>query len=223
MITVGDRVVWRCVLDQGLGYAFDGRLLEASPATVAVVQPHGGRCWRRTGPRVGPRGLIPPGAGDGHVEHRWPGPTNVRLHVVGTTISVIRNWDPAKRCFTGWYVNLELPWRPSPVGYDSRDLVLDLTVADDLSRWRFKDGDQLRWLVAQGMMSARHAEWIRGQGAAAAHRIDSRGFPFATDWSRWAPTHLPDPAEPTDAPAPPWDTATVTAVRLEQIIDETPG
>jgi len=59
------------------------------------------------------------------------------VHVVGTTMSVIRNWDLSLRGFTGWSVNLELPWRRSPVGYDSRDLILDLTVADDLSSWTF--------------------------------------------------------------------------------------
>jgi hypothetical protein len=182
-------VLWRSVHDDGVGYVFAARLLADDADAVALFQPAGAAVVRRTGRREGPRGSMLPGAWDGGHEHAtWAGPAGVRLHVRGTALSVIRRWDGAGS--TGWYLNLELPWRPSPFGYDSRDLVLDVTAADDLSSWSWKDADQLALAVALGAVPAQRAAWIRAQGERAVRRPEARAFPFDADWSRWAP----DPA-----------------------------
>ena len=93
------------------------------------------------------------------------------------------------------------------MGYDSRDLVLDLTAADDLSHWAYKDVDELTWLVEQGGLSRTEAEWIHGQGRRAADVLERRGFPYDADWSRWAP----DPAWPTPTPPALWTESPVTS------------
>ncbi len=181
-------VLWRSVHPDGVGYVLAAHLVADDPDAVALFQPTGAAVARRTGPRTGPRGAH---------EHRvWEGPSNVRLHVRGTALSVIRRWDGAG--FAGWYLNLELPWRPSPFGYDSRDLVLDVTAADDLSRWAWKDGDELAAAVAAGGMWAAGAAWVRRQGELAVERLEVRAFPFDADWSRWAP----DPVVAATAPIP---------------------
>lgn len=194
----GRRVLWRSVHDDGVGYVLAARMVADETDAVALFQPVGAAVARRSGRRDGPRGAMLPGAWDGGHEHRpWGGPATVRLHVRGTALSVIRRWDG--RGFAGWYLNLELPWRPSPFGYDSRDLVLDVTAADDLSSWAWKDTDQLALASALGAVSAGHAAWVRSQGERAVERLEARAFPFDAAWSRWAP----DPAWTGAAEIPP--------------------
>ena len=182
-------VLWRSVHPDGVGHVLAARLVADDPDAVALFQPVGAEVARRTGRPGGPRGA--------HERRAWEGPATVRLHVRGTALSVIRRWDGA--AFAGWYLDLELPWRPSPFGYDSRDLVLDVTAADDLSSWAWKDVAELAETVAAGGMPAARAAWVRRQGQRAVERLEARAFPFDADWSRWAP----DPAWPAPAPIPP--------------------
>ena len=48
-------------------------------------------------------------------------------------------WTPAWE-FLGWYVNLEEPFRRTPLGFDVRDLQLDILV-DPERKWRWKDSE----------------------------------------------------------------------------------
>jgi hypothetical protein len=38
-----------------------------------------------------------------------------------------------------WYVNFQRPMRRTAIGFDTFDLLLDLVIAPDLSRWDWKD------------------------------------------------------------------------------------
>ncbi len=60
------------------------------------------------------------------------------LHVVqpGDWFSVICLWQQAT--FAGWHINFQRPLRPSPFGWDTEDLVLDIEVAPDGS-WALED------------------------------------------------------------------------------------
>lgn len=90
---------------------------------------------------------------EGEYEDRlWRGPDTVRLHVVTTGYSVLREWDPVAELFQGWYVNLELPGRLA-----SRDLIMDLVFSDDLLTWSYKDRHEFDWARAAGRLSAQQA------------------------------------------------------------------
>ena len=66
----------------------------------------------------------------------WEGEGVLKLHRFGTHHSI---WHLRE---AGWYVNLEEPWRASSLGWDTRDLALDIVVSRDGS-WRWKDEDHL--------------------------------------------------------------------------------
>lgn len=92
---------------------------------------------------------------------------------------------------------LEAPWRRTPIGFDTQDLVLDVTVAPDLSSWAWKDEDELAWSVEVGKLSAAEAEAIRGAGRRAIAALEARAWPFVPDWSAYRPDpHWPVPALP---------------------------
>lgn len=203
----GTPVLWRSVPDGAVSYVYAGNLVACDEQVIAIFQPVGAPTRKRTGRRGGPRNSMIPGGWDGgYAEGTWSGMPNVRLHVRGLPMAVIRRWDTGAGNFRGWYVNLEMPWQRSPFGFDSRDLILDVTATDDLSSFSFKDDEQLSWVTEQGGLTEADAAWIREQGRQAAARVARRQFPFDADWSRFAPDpawRLPEmPAHWSAAPAP---------------------
>ena len=108
-------------------------------------------------------------------------------------------WTPEWE-FLGWYVNLQEPLRRTPIGFDTRDLWLDV-VADPDRRWRWKDEDDLARCVERGLISPPVAGRARAEGEAAIAAIERGDWPFTDGMRDWRP----DPAwpAPTLAVAPP--------------------
>ncbi len=185
-----DEVVWRSLPGGDLGYVFACRVLIDEPDVIAVVQPTGSVVSRRSGTRGGRNGrsLLPGGWDGGRVAGTWDRLPSVRLHPIGRHYSVIRTWlAEAERC-DGWYVNLERPWTRTSVGFDSEDLVLDVTATRDLSDWQLKDEDELAFAVEVGLVSEVAARRTHAIARAAAEDLDHRRWPF--DEAAW-PTGMP--------------------------------
>jgi hypothetical protein len=188
----GDAIVWRSRSHGQIGYVMPVTVVADTPQVTVLFQAPGSICKRRTGQRGGPhdRTLLPDGWDGGHEDRVWAGRPNVRLYVWGTSHTIIRYWDFARDRAEGWYVNLEAPWRRTPIGVDTQDLVLDITVAADLSSWSWKDEDELCWSVDAGLYSAEDAASIRAEGLRVVAALEARAWPFCADWSEWRP----DPA-----------------------------
>jgi hypothetical protein len=208
----GRSVVWRSRPSGEVGYVFGCRVLLDEPEVVALVQSTGSPIMRRIAERGGPNGRsLIPGTWDGSRRlSRWERPPAVRLHPVGRGYAVIRTWLAHEGRFDGWYVNLEQPWPRTPVGFDTRDDVLDVTVSDDLSEWQLKDADELEFAVEVGVVTAIEAESIRAAAESAIDDIARRAWPFndAAWWdalpsSTLRPAKLPDAWDAVSLPAPP--------------------
>lgn len=184
----GQQLVWRSRPLGTIGYVFPFTLLEDSADAIAVLQHDGSMSMKRTGRRGGPNGRsMPPGGWDGgHAAVRWNG-FSLRVHPPGTNHSVIRRWDQSLGRPEGWYVNLELDWRRTPIGFDTLDLVLGVVANDDLSDPRLKDEDELQWSEEEGQISHEHAALARGEAARVLAAIGAREGLFACDWTRWRP------------------------------------
>ena len=103
-------------------------------------------------------------------------------------------WD-ADWALLGWYVNLQEPLRESPLGYDTMDWALDVTVDPD-GTWRWKDEDDFAEALAHGVFDDGSAARVRAEGERA---IAQR--PWPTGWEDWRP-----PAEWEPLPLPEgWD------------------
>lgn len=100
-------------------------------------------------------------------------------------------WTPDWE-FLGWYVNLEEPLRRTPLGFDLRDLWLDIVV-DAERNWQWKDEDEVERVVERGLMSEAVADRIRREGEAVIADIERGAWPFTGDIRDWRP----DPSWPT--------------------------
>lgn len=203
--------MWRSVLDDHVGYVFAAFVIADEPNVIALQQPAGSPILRRGGTRAGPNGRsMTPGGWDGtHRLDSFNGGDVVRAHTPGSPYSVIRRITPDG--YRGWYINLELPWSRTPIGYDTRDLTLDIVFDDHLTQPQWKDGDEHDWNLATGAITADQHRLYRAHGhTAIADALFRRGL-FGTDWSHLHPIehnalpHLPATAtalhpSPTDRP-----------------------
>jgi hypothetical protein len=186
-----------------VGYVLCANVVRDTGTDVVIFQPPGSPGIRRLGPRGGPQGrsLLEQAWDGGYEQFVWNGPSMVRLHPQDAEFSVIRRWDPAAGRCEGWYVNLERRWRRTPIGFDSRDDVLDVVAPPDLSSWRLKDEDELAWSVRTGEFTAEEAAAIRATATDVIERIRARSWPFEeTAWEELGP----DPGWPTPALPPDW-------------------
>jgi hypothetical protein len=178
-----------------IGYCFPAVVVADEASRTVLFQPVGTVCKCRGGSRGGPQGrsLL---EWDGTHRDIAVGRTTVHVHLAGDPFWVIRGWD--RGAPTGWYINLAAPWTRFALGFDTEDHTLDVVVADDRSSWRWKDEDELAWMVQRGAYSAEHADAIRRNGEAAIARLERREAPFDDgSWSalsidvKWPRPSLP--------------------------------
>jgi hypothetical protein len=182
-----------------------GRVWAARPAHVVVDEP----ALRMF--HVPPRVLVLEAGGAAGLPLRLPPSEGWRLRRVprsptrvlsfafpDTPYAVLAIWAP-DGSFRGWYVNLQRPLVPSPAGFDTTDLVLDVRIDPD-GRWRWKDEDELAEAIARGLLDEEAATRLRRWGERAVEHVVLREPPFDRDWRgwrpdpRWAPPELPPEA-----------------------------
>jgi predicted RNA-binding protein associated with RNAse of E/G family len=95
-------------------------------------------------------------------------------------------WAGVERTFVGWYVNLQVPFRRTHVGFDTADQVLDITVSPDRA-WQWKDEDEFEVAIRLGRFTAEVAAQIRAQGEAVIPLIEQGEWPFQPVWEDWRP------------------------------------
>lgn len=124
------------------------------------------------------------------VDAVWDQWNTLLLMVPGQWRATWVQWSPEWE-FLGWYVNMEEPLRRTLLGFDSRDLWLDILVSPG-RHWRWKDNDHLDRAVRLGMTSGAVAKRARAEGEAAIADIESGRWPFTEEVRDWRP----DPAWP---------------------------
>jgi hypothetical protein len=201
----GEQVVWRSRPQGQLATVMPLTVIQDSPGVIALIQHDGCVYMKRTGRRGGGPGgrlMLPDGWDGGHSPVRWVNDV-VKVHVPGTHHSVMRRWDRSNGDFEGWYVNLELPWVRTTIGFDSLDLVLDVVVEPDLSSAHLKDEAELDWSVEHGVLARDLAISAHREAARVFELIAARDGAFGADWSQWSP----DPSWPMAQLPDDWRTA----------------
>jgi hypothetical protein len=116
----------------------------------------------------------------------WDGHGVLMLHRPGDSYAVWHFWDGPERRFAGWYVNLQEPFRRTPVGFDTLDLELDIWIPAD-GRWRFKDWDLLDASVGEGRFTSEEVAVIRAEGLRIADELEAGNTWWQEHWAFWQP------------------------------------
>ncbi|WP_019061419.1 DUF402 domain-containing protein [Streptomyces prunicolor] len=124
--------------------------------------------------------------------------------------TVLLLWKPPGAHFSGdadhrlltWYINFERPNVRRPRGFDTFDLLVDLLVDADLSRWRWKDEAEYAHARRLGIIDDVEHAHVDAAREEALALLAERAGPFA-EADRWAAWRR-DPAWPTPSlPSPP--------------------
>jgi hypothetical protein len=135
------------------------------------------------GPWPTPNGLHP-----WHGRGGWEGHGVLMLQRPADRYAVWHFWDEPGRTFSGWYLNLQEPFRRTPLGYDTQDLELDVWIpAGDGGSWSFKDDDVLEDRVREGRFTEAEITEIRAEGARIGTMLDAGERWWDESWSRWRP------------------------------------
>jgi hypothetical protein len=186
---------------------FRGRLWTARPATVAAVRDDLTAVYLAPGtifkvPADTSRGGILERLDRGWElrDYEWTRGRTLHLMRPGVAHSIHLWWLPPDWRFGGWYINLQEPIRPSPLGFDFMDHVLDVVIDPDLS-WRWKDEEELAEAVGLGLVTPQEADAIRAEGERVIAQLEARQSPFRDGWEHWRP----NPAWPIPKLPAAWD------------------
>jgi hypothetical protein len=116
----------------------------------------------------------------------WGGTDLLMLVTPGAAHAVYAMWGEGRK-FGGWYINLQQPLRRTPVGFDTMDYLLDITVTPDRSEWSWKDEAVFAEAVAAGNISADQARTIRSEGERAIKLMQEGPSSFYDAWANWLP------------------------------------
>jgi len=131
----------------------------------------------------------------------------LRILLPGQCHSVFLFWKETrgKRSLERYFVNMEEPFRRTPIGVDTQDHTLDINVKPDFE-WSWRDEEELAEHVRLGFYTPELASAVRAEGLRAIAAITGGSHPCLQRWNTW----LPDSGWGTpDIPAG-WDTTPIT-------------
>lgn len=100
--------------------------------------------------------------------------------------STIYIWDATSREFVCYYINFQLPFRRTPLGFDTLDLDLDLVI-DPSFTWEWKDEVEYQQGIHAGGI---RREWVREVERAQPEvfkRIEQQAYPLNGSWLNFQP------------------------------------
>jgi hypothetical protein len=96
-------------------------------------------------------------------------------------------WDEKADQLKGYYVNFQLPYKRSAIGFDTLDLDLDIVVGPSGQDWHWKDEAAYLQGIGEGGIKAAWVEGIERAKPEILDRIEGRRPPFDGSWDDWRP------------------------------------
>ncbi len=155
-------------------------------------------------PEGAPFGFLPDSVHPWFGRTAWTGHGVLVLRRPGDPYSVWHFWSGDDREFMGWYVNFEVTYERTPIGYDVSDSELDIMMFADGS-WSFKDWDLLDEHVRRGRYTQAQVDAIRADGVRIGHMLDAGTQWWDDQWTTWTP----DPTWVRPELRPDWSDAPV--------------
>ena len=204
----GDQVVLRGIYNSHVWYIQSANVVHDTVEEVALVVMPGAQC-------AAPNGYINGKHGTDENWNRWDDYLNDtwnmqyynwrtnRLLILLQPEKYYASmyfWRHERNEFLCYYVNFQLPFKRTAIGFDTLDLELDIVVEPNYS-WQWKDADDYRNGIERGVLIS---NWVQGVEEAKQDvfdKLERRQYPFDGHWLNW----MPDPSwSPPRLPAN-WD------------------
>jgi hypothetical protein len=115
----------------------------------------------------------------------------------GKYYAIYSIWRQATDQFQGYYIDFQLPFTRTNLGFDTFDLELDIVI-DPQFNWAWKDEHEYRDGIQAGVLQNKWIEAIEMAKPEALARIEGRQYPLDGSWldwrpdPSWSPPALPD-------------------------------
>lgn len=201
----GDTVLLRGVYDRHPTYAQAVRVIKDTPEETALYIWPGAEC-------MAPAGYIR----NGHIAwDRWhetmTNTLNLEKYLWHTNrflillepkkyFSTIHIWNAETNEFSCYYINFQLPFQRTALGFDTCDLDLDIVIEPSYN-WQWKDADEYQHGIQVGGIKMEWVNEIERARKEIATRLQSRSYPLDGSWLSWEPdSNWPAPKLPAN-----WD------------------
>lgn len=177
----GEPVVRREIVAAGPWLGWMVNVVVDTPDLLATYSPEGSTFHFPDGDWPTPDGLHP-----WHGYGGWRGHGALMLQRPGDPYAIWHFWDGPERKFAGWYLNFEVPFERTAIGFDTMDLELDIVIAPDGS-WEFKDVDLLWQRHDEGRFPLLEVRRILELGDAIGGMLDAGEWWWDRSWTEWEP------------------------------------
>ncbi len=95
-------------------------------------------------------------------------------------------WDHESNVFSNYYINFQLPYKRTKLGFDTLDLDLDIVINKEYE-WKWKDVDDYQEGIKEGAIKE---EWVKGIEESKHEvitRINNHSHPMDGSWINWKP------------------------------------
>jgi hypothetical protein len=183
----GTTAVVRSIVRGAVGHVRTTTVIQDTEELLALYVQPGHLCKRRAGVRGGPRGRNVIAATGGHEDWTWFDNRALMIYRPGDAHSVHLFRRAEDDELFQWYIDLHEPFRRASIGFDSRDLMLDIVVEPDMSSWRWKDEDEFAWFQETGRITLAQASAVRADGLRAVERLIGEDRESYRRWVDWRP------------------------------------
>jgi len=97
-------------------------------------------------------------------------------------------WQADKNQFLCYYINFQLPFRRSKIGFDTLDLELDIII-EPTYKWRWKDVEDYQRGIKRGIILNEWTQEIEAARQEIFAKVKERQYPYNGSWLDW----MPDP------------------------------
>ena len=100
--------------------------------------------------------------------------------------STIYIWDAASNKFVCYYINFQLPYRRTLLGFDTLDLDLDIVIEASFE-WEWKDVEEYQHAIRAGGIQSDWVKEIEHAKKEVFTRLEKRLYPLNSSWLNWRP------------------------------------
>jgi hypothetical protein len=190
----GDSVALRGVYNHRVSYIQSAVVVQDQPEEVALTILPGAECFAPEGYINGKHGISGHWDRWGEYEkgnwkmERYTWRTN-RLLILLQPKKYYASyyfWQANSGRFLCYYVNFQLPFQRSGIGFDSFDLELDIII-EPTHEWRWKDVEDYQRGIDCGILCK---EWVQEIDTAKLEifdKLEKRVYPYNDSWLSWIP------------------------------------
>ncbi|MBN2116542.1 MAG: DUF402 domain-containing protein [Anaerolineales bacterium] len=192
----GDNIALRGIYNRRPWYVQSAVMVHDKPEEVALAILPGAECFAPEGYISGKHGPVGQwDRWDEYIKDNW----NLQPYVWHTNRLLILLqpekyyasfyfWQADTNQFLCYYVNFQLPFRRTEIGFDTFDLELDIVV-EPTYKWRWKDVEDYQRGIECGILRKEWTQEIEAAQQEIFARLEKCQYPYDGTWLGW----MPDP------------------------------